>query len=185
MPFCQQCGTQLNDTSNFCIECGTKIRQPNTTAIQQQAAPANSTEQASATTQQQQPASYIAPNIKTPLYQGEAVIIKQLCTIYKGTRDSGYIILTNMRLLWEKSTAINAVGKGLLSLASNNTDLAIPLQDITYVTFSKALAAAGLEIATRYGERYKFACNSPNPFTSKPKNSRNQIVEYISKYIKQ
>ena len=117
--------------------------------------------------------------IKTPLLQGEEVIMRHNGAYLKGMpRPSGYIILTNQRILFEKSGAMNAMGTGLLSLAMKNFD-GIPLSEIKTVQAEKSVSGVAVSIIVHSGEEFKFAFNG---FAGN-KKSRDEMVNYINDYI--
>ncbi len=119
--------------------------------------------------------------MKSPLMPSEEFIMSHMATFLKGyPRPSGYLVLTNQRILFEKKGVMNAAAFGLLSLAMKDFN-GIPLSEITNASVEKSIAAAGLNVVTRTGEEYKFALNGFG-FSSK-KKPRDDMLSYINYHI--
>ena len=112
---------------------------------------------------------------------GEELIMSHMATYLKGyPRPSGYLVLTNQRILFEKKGVMNAAAFGVLSLAMKDFN-GIPLSEIIGANAEKSIAGAGLNITTRTGEEFKFALNGFG-FSSK-KKPRDEMIERINCYI--
>ena len=109
--------------------------------------------------------------LKTQLTDGETLLFIHKGTIMKGVRVSGYIALTNQRLIWEKGGLANAVGLGLLSLAGTDY-LSVPVTEIVSVSDYWIPAAAGLKLMLKNGEELKFQLNG-----NKPKKAREEFLD--------
>jgi len=160
MAFCSGCGKELSEDARFCNGCGTETTQS----------------EKNITTQTQ---TYQAPDIKTPLYQGETIVVRQTATSFnRMPRISGKMILTNQRLIWEKGGLANIAGIGLLSLAGDKY-MCVPLNEIMSIFSVFILGASGIEFSTRAGLKHKFSLNG-----IKHKESKEKIVDYINEFIK-
>lgn len=115
-------------------------------------------------------------NIKTPLLAGEELLFCHKGTIMKGVRVSGQVILTNQRLIWEKSGIANALGLGVLSLAGTDY-LSVPVPEIVSVAEYWIPAAAGMKLQLKSGEELKFQLNG-----SKSKKAREEFIHHFSNY---
>lgn len=119
--------------------------------------------------------------IKSPLMPGEEIIMSHTAAYLKGfPRPSGHLIVTNQRILFEKSGALNAAAIGLLSLAAKDFN-GIPLSEISGVQAEKSAVGAGVNIRTRSGEEFKFALNGFG-FSSN-KKPRDEMIAYINSCI--
>lgn len=112
--------------------------------------------------------------IKTPLIDGESLLICHKGTIMNGVRVSGQLALTNQRLIWEKGGLANIVGLGFLSLAGTDY-LAVPVTEIISVSGYWIPAAAGMKFKLKSGQELKFQLNG-----SKPKKAREEFINYIN-----
>jgi hypothetical protein len=100
-----------------------------------------------------------------------------------GMRENGHLVLTNQRLLWEKATAMNALGRGVIGVAASAAIkfTEVPLTDIVKAEDAKGqLMASGLAFALSNGESYRFSLSG-----SGHKQVRDQMVGYINGQINQ
>ena len=119
--------------------------------------------------------------IKSPLMPGEEIVMSHIATFLNGfPRPSGYLVLTNQRIFFEKKGAMNAAAFGLLSLAMKDFN-GIPLSEIASAHAEKSIAGAGLSVTTRTGEEFKFALNGFG-FSSKEK-PRDDMLSYINSHV--
>ena len=159
--FCSNCGKEVNENAAFCDGCGNALGDRTATAQTEQ-----------------QTSTYQAPNIKTPLYKDEKIIIQQTATSFnRMPRISGNMILTSQRLIWEKGGLANVVGMGLLSLAGDKY-MCVPLDEISSISSTFILGASGIEFSTKAGLKHKFSLNG-----AKHKQSAEIIIDYINRYI--
>ena len=159
MAFCQNCGKELNEGAKFCEGCGQAV------GSMQIEKP-------------QQTSTYTISGVKTPLNQGETIVIQQTATNFNRIpRISGKMILTNKRLIWEKGGIMNVVGMGVLSLAGDKY-VCVPLNEISSIKSTTILGASGLEFSTKTMGTFKFSLNGLNH-----KQNRDIIIDYINKHI--
>ena len=156
--FCVSCGAKLLGNAQLCSNCGIA---------------SNPTSPAANAPTQTNPNS----PIKTPLVNGETLLVCQKGTIMKGMRVSGQLALTSQRIIWEKGGLANVLGFGLLSLAGTDY-LSVPTVEITQVSPYWIPAAAGIKFMLRSGEELKFQLNGKSPSTA-----CNAMIGYLNQMI--
>jgi len=120
----------------------------------------------------------MAYKVKTPLMASEEVIMVHRATLLQGyPKPMGFLVLTNQRVFFEKSGALNAASFGVFSLAMKDFN-GIPLSEITNAHTEKSVSGAGMCITTRSNEEFKFALNGFG-FSSK-KKPRNEFINFIN-----
>ena len=119
--------------------------------------------------------------LKTPLQPNEIVVVNpQLGTYMTGLRENGYLAITNQRIIWEKATAMNVLGRGLIGVASSaSLDFqTCSIDDVECIEEAKGqFMASGLQFRLNNGETYRFSLSGSNH-----KAIRNRIVDYITNY---
>lgn len=113
---------------------------------------------------------------------GEVIIAEKLGTIMVGARENGHLVLTSQRLIWEKASMMNALGRGLIGVAASAAIkfTQVSLQDIVKVENAKGqFMGSGLAITAKNSESYRFSLSG-----SKHKDVRDKMVSYIGEQIR-
>ena len=132
----------------------------------------------------EQPPTYRYQGVKTPLYQGETVLVREVATSHnRRPRSSGYIILTNQRLIFEKNLNTQATLIVILILLSGiffllflpgllggEKFMCFPLTDV-----------AGIQRGAGSGNTFEFSTYKGNccKYSSSTK-ARDYIVDYVN-----
>lgn len=117
--------------------------------------------------------------LKTPMQTNENIVVPpQIGTLMTGARENGYLAITNQRIIWEKATAMNVLGRGIIGIAASATlDFhGCNIDDIENIEEAKGqFMASGLQIRLKNGETYHFSLSG-----SKHKAVRDQIIRYVA-----
>lgn len=120
--------------------------------------------------------------LKTPMKPDENIVISpQIGTLMTGLRENGYLAITNQRVIWEKATAMNILGRGIIGVvASASIDFqGCNICDIENIEEAKGqFMASGLQFRLKNGETYHFSLSG-----SKHKAVRDRMIHYIRDFL--
>ncbi len=120
--------------------------------------------------------------LKTPMQANESIVVSpQIGTLMNGLRENGYLAITNQRIIWEKSTAMNVLGRGIIGIAASaSIDFhSCNIDDVESIAEAKGqFMASGLQFRLKNGETYHFSLSG-----SKHKEVRDQIIQYVIQQI--
>lgn len=120
--------------------------------------------------------------LKTPMKPDESIVVSpQVGTLMTGLRENGYLAITNQRIIWEKATAMNVLGRGVIGVAASaSIDFqGCNIDDIESVEEAKGqFMASGLQFRLKNGETYHFSLSG-----SKHKAARDKIIQYIKQSL--
>ena len=108
MAFCEECGSRVPDGAIQCPACGARVKEPGNPAPTPPTPPAPS---ATSFTPPTPPRPAPAQGPKLILAENEKVVRQYQCSDIKRPRCSGYLIVTNKRLLFQGKGTTSRISK--------------------------------------------------------------------------